>query len=182
MKQIVIISSSIRKQRKSHNVALYLFNELKNYNNCDCSILDLAEYKFPIFEEVFSKQEKPTGQTIEYVNRIKKADGIIIVSPEYNGGMPASIKNAIDLLNDEWVNKPISLCTVSSGPFGGVQALLSLQNTLWKIGANISSSVFTVPEVAKAYNSKGEALNKEVSNKLSKTFLDEHLKIISKQI
>jgi NAD(P)H-dependent FMN reductase len=92
--------------------------------------------------------------------------------------MPASLKNAIDLLKDEWVGKPISLCTVSSGPFGGVQALLSIQNTLWKIGANISSSVFTVPEVAKAYNEKGEALNKELSDKLSKIFLNDHLKLL----
>jgi NAD(P)H-dependent FMN reductase len=103
---------------------------------------------------------------------------VIIVTPEYNGGYPASLKNAIDLLYDEWNHKPIGIATVSSGPFGGSQALVSLQFTLWKMKATTIPAMFSVPTVEKAYDENGMALDKEASDKLADVFIQELLRCI----
>ena len=87
-------------------------------------------YNFPIFQGILKTLINPVENVLEFAAKIKSADGIIIVIPEYNGGYPASLKNAIDLLYEEWKHKPIGIVTVSSGPFAGSQALVSLQFTL----------------------------------------------------
>lgn len=127
MKKIAIISSSIRRGRKSHRVALWFRQYLVGNNLAEAEILDLAEYNFPLFEERLKLQEDPLPQAVEFAGRISSADGVIIVTPEYNGGYPASLKNAVDLLTDEWRRKPVAISTVSDGPFGGTQVITSLQ-------------------------------------------------------
>ena len=87
-----------------------------------------------IFEYPLKTQKKTSEQVIGFANKVKSSDGIIIVTPEYNGDYPASLKNILDLLYYEWHGKPISVCTISTGSFGGTQALVSLQFTLWKLG------------------------------------------------
>ena len=145
MKRIAIISSSVRRERKSHSVALYFQNFLQENNLASTEILDLKEYNFPLFEDTIKTLQNPTEKVLDFANKIKNTDGVIIVTPEYNGGFPASLKNVIDLLYDEWQGKPISICTVSSGIFGGSQALVSLQFILWKIGAWTVTNMFPVP-------------------------------------
>jgi NAD(P)H-dependent FMN reductase len=178
MPHIAIISSSVRIERKSHNVALYFKNYLENNNLSTAEILDLKEYKFPIFEDTLKTLIDPAENVLEYAAKIKSADGIIIVTPEYNGGFPASLKNAVDLLYDEWQAKPISISTVSAGIFGGAQALVSLQFILWKIGAYTVTNMFPVPNVSKSFDDKGNALDKIATDKLAKVFLAELIESI----
>ena len=112
---------------------------------------------------------------LDYAKRIKASDGIIIVTPEYNGGYPASLKNAVDLLYDEWKHMPIGIATVSAGPFGGSQAMLAIQSVLWKMKAWTIPAMFSVPNVEKAYDANGNALDKAASDLLAKDFIKELL-------
>jgi NAD(P)H-dependent FMN reductase len=178
MPHIAIISSSVRRERKSHNVALYFKTYLEENNLSSAEILDLKEYNFPIFEDTLKTYQSPTEKVLDFAARIRLADGIIIVTPEYNGGFPASLKNVIDLLYDEWNGKPISISTVSSGIFGGSQALVSLQFILWKIGAWTVTNMFPVANVSASFDDKGNALNKTTTDKLAKIFLAELFEII----
>jgi NAD(P)H-dependent FMN reductase len=173
MQHIAIISSSVRRERKSHNVAVYFKTYLEENVISTVEILDLKEYNFPLFEDTIKTLPNPTKQVLDFASKIKLADGIIIVTPEYNGGFPASLKNVIDLLYDEWHGKPICISTVSSGIFGGSQALVSLQFILWKIGAWTVTNMFPVPNVAKSFDDKGNALDKIATDKLAKVFLAE---------
>jgi NAD(P)H-dependent FMN reductase len=171
MQHIAIISSSVRRERKSHYVSLYFKNYLEENNLSTVEILDLKAYNFPIFEDTIKTLQNPSEKVIDFAAKIKSAEGIIIITPEYNGGFPASLKNAIDLLYDEWHGKPVSICTVSSGIFGGAQALVSLQFTLWKIGAWTVTKTFQVSNVEKSYDAKGNAMDKITTDKLAKVFL-----------
>lgn len=173
--KIVIISASIRKGRNSHRVALYFQNYIKEHHLGEATMLDLHEYQFPVFEERLKYLENPSAKTIEFSENIKQADAVIIVTPEYNGGYPASLKNVIDLLTSEWKRKPIAIATVSAGAFGGSQVITSLMFSLWKIGAWVAPVMFPVPNVEKAYTETGEATDKETTDKRAKTFLDELL-------
>ncbi|MBI3518098.1 MAG: NAD(P)H-dependent oxidoreductase [Bacteroidetes bacterium] len=171
--KIAIISASVRKGRNSHRVALYFKNYITEHKIGDAQILDLHEYQFPVFEERLRLLENPSPQTVEFAEHITSADAIVIVTPEYNGGYPASLKNVVDLLYTEWKRKPIAIATVSAGPFGGSQVITSLLFSLWKIGAWVTPAMFPVPNVEKAYTETGEATDKDATDKRAKAFLDE---------
>lgn len=173
MKNILIISSSVRKGRKSLRVALYFKNYIENKKLGAAEILDLAELQLEIYEERLRYQESPTDEMLILHEKIESADGIIIVTPEYNGGIPASLKNVIDLLTDEWYHKPIAVSTVSSGAFGGSQVIISLQFTLWKLYALVAPAMFPVPKIEDQFTEEGEAKEKEGTDKRAEKFLKE---------
>ena len=181
---IAIISSSVRTERNSHRVALFFENYLKGGKLCTTEILDLKELNFPIFNSPFKFQKEPTKETVDFAKKIETCDGIIIVTPEYNGGYPASLKNVIDLLYDEWYHKPVSISTVSTGLFGGSQAITSLQFILWKMHALTTTEMFPVPKVTEAFNELGKPTDEVLIHKLAEVFIKELIWCIhvSKQI
>lgn len=173
MPHILIISSSVREGRNSHRVALYLQRFIEENNYATAEIADLNEYKFPLFNERLRFQKNPSEKTLEFAGRVKNADGVIIVTPEYNGGYPASLKNIVDLLYDEWYRKPVAISTVSDGVFGGTQVITSLQFTLWKIRAWTVPAMFPNPNVDKTYNMDGVPSDKERIDKRAAIFVKE---------
>lgn len=178
MYHISIISSSIRTGRKSHNVALYLLNYLNENKLATVEILDLASYDFPLFEAPLKYQSSPSLTALEFKNKIITSDGIIIVTPEYNGSIPASLKNAIDLLYEEWHRKPVAFSTVSSGDFGGLQALTHLQFIFWKIRAWTFTANFPISKVQEKFDDYGVPTNKQESDEFAQIFIDEFFKCI----
>jgi NAD(P)H-dependent FMN reductase len=175
MPHIVIISASVRTGRNSHRVALFFKNYLEKNNLATAEIVDLAAYRFPLFEERLKYQPAPSEQVLDFAAKIKKAAGVIIVTPEYNGGYPASLKNVIDLLYEEWHRKPIGIATVSNGAFGGSQVLTALQFSLWKIRAWVVPAMFPVPKVQEAFDEAGTPLDIAATEKRAKGFMDEML-------
>lgn len=175
MRHIAIISASVREGRKSHRVALYFREYIEENRLASVEILDLKEFQFPIFNERLSFQINPSQQVLTFANKIKNADGIIIVTPEYNGGYPASLKNITDLLYKEWYHKPIAIATASDGSFGGAQVLTSLQFTLWKMKAWTVPALFPVPNVQDTFDEQGRPVDKRQIDKRAKLFLDELL-------
>jgi NAD(P)H-dependent FMN reductase len=175
MPHVEILSASVRKGRSSHRVALFFEKFIASNEFGTTGILDLNEYQFPIFEERLKFQSNPAPATLEFASRIKKADAVIIVTPEYNGSFPASIKNVVDLLTDEWFRKPIGIATVSSGDFAGTQALIALQFVLWKIKAWTVPSRFTVGNVEKTFDASGNPTDADKTNKIANGFLHDIL-------
>jgi len=173
MAHISIISSSVRDGRNSHRVALYLQDYLMDNDLAQSEIIDLRKYKFPIFDERMRLQKDPTTQMTQFAEKIRLSDGVIIVTPEYNGSIPASLKNVIDFLYDEWHRKPIAIATVSTGVFGGSQALITLQFILWKMHAWTVPAVFQVGNVTENFNESGKAVDSEVSNKQAQMLVNE---------
>jgi NAD(P)H-dependent FMN reductase len=175
MDKISIISSSIRAERNSHRVALYFNKYLGGNNLAIAEIIDLKEYNFPLFENTLKVQKNPPANAVAFAEKIKASDGVIIVMPEYNGGIPASLKNAVDLLYDEWRHKPVGIVSVSAGPFAGTQALVALQFTLWKMKAWTITEMFSVAKVQEAYDVDGNPNDEEATDKLTEVFVKELL-------
>lgn len=173
MPTIAIISSSIRTGRASHRVVLYFKNYLQSNNMATVQMLDLNEYKFPVFDERLKFQQEPSEAMLDFARHIKNADGVIIVTPEYNGGYPASLKNVVDLLYDEWYRKPVAVSTVSNGVFGGSQVITSLQFSLWKIRAWTVPAMFPVPKVQDAFDESGNPTDQAGMDKTAETFINE---------
>jgi NAD(P)H-dependent FMN reductase len=175
MAKIIIISASVRKGKKSDRIALFFQNYIHENKLADVELVDLAAYNFPLFEERLRFYKDPTPQMLQFAKTVEEADGIVIITPEYNGGYPASLKNAIDLLYAEWKRKPIALASVSAGPFGAAQVLTSIQFTLWKIGALMVPAAFQVPSVEQSYSEDGIPVDVESANKRAAAFIGELL-------
>ncbi len=173
--RIAIISSSVRIGRNSHRAALFFKNYIESNQLAAVEILDLNVYQFPIFDERLKNQRNPTEKMLDFSNRIKAADGVIIVTPEYNGGYPAALKNVLDLLYDEWHRKPIAISTASDGQFGGSQVITSLQFSLWKMHAWTVPVMFPNPKVQEVFDENGVPVDKERTEKRAKTFIGELL-------
>jgi NAD(P)H-dependent FMN reductase len=175
MSKIVILSSSVRIGRNSDRVALYFKKYIEENKLASAEIIDLNAYQFPVFNERLKYQTNPTPQTLEFAEKIKSADGVLIVTPEYNGGYPAALKNVIDLLYDEWHRKPTAIATVSAGPFGGTQVITSIQFTLWKMRAWTVPAMFPVPKVQEVFDEQGNATDKAATDKRADAFMKELL-------
>jgi len=175
MPHIAIISASVRKGRTSHRVALFLNRLLEEKNLATVEIVDLNEYHFPIFHERLMFQENPIPALLEYSRRIKEADGVLIVTPEYNGGYPASLKNAIDVLYPEWQKKPVAISTCSDGDFGGSQVITSIQFVLWKMHVMTVPARFPNPNADKTYDEQGNPADLAGTEKRALHFLEELL-------
>jgi NAD(P)H-dependent FMN reductase len=173
MPHIAIISASVRLGRNSHRVALFFEKMIAATQTGTCEILDLNDYQFPVFSERLKFEPNPSALVLEFAGKIKAADGVLIVTPEYNGGYPASLKNVVDLLYDEWHRKPVAISTVSDGIFGGTQVITSLQFSLWKIRAWTVPAMFPVPKVREAFDELGNATEKEGTEKRAAAFLKE---------
>lgn len=175
MPKIAIISPSVRNGRNSHRIALYFLDLIKEMKLSDVEILDLLQYNFPLFNERLKFQESPSPEMIDFSDKIKSADGVIIITPEYNGGYPASLKNAIDLLTDEWRRKPVVFVTVSDGNFAGTQVITSIQFSLWKLGAFTVPSTLRLPNIKSTFDEAGRPADKTETDKRASALVKELL-------
>ena len=128
--KIKVIMGSTRENRFSDKPALWIFNFLKEIKEIEAELLDLRDYPMPFFNSKLTpKQIKDGNYGNEMVNtwsdKIKEADAFIIVTPEYNHGYPAVLKNALDWLFYEWNNKPVGF--VSYGTQAGARSVEQLR-------------------------------------------------------
>jgi NAD(P)H-dependent FMN reductase len=175
MPTIAIISASVRNGRNSHRAALYFQKFLERESLASPVMLDLLDYDFPVFHERLKYLPDPSVKVLDFVEKIRQADGVIIVTPEYNGGYPASLKNVIDLLYEDWYKKPISVATVSDGAYAGTQVITSLLFTLWKIKAWVVPPAFPVPKVEQMFNEAGDPKDALATDKRALGFINELL-------
>ena len=177
MPHFAIISASVRDNRNSHRTALFFETFLKENDYGTAEILDLDKLDFPLFPERLKNLKNPDTKVTQFAESIKKADGVLIVTPEYNGGYPASIKNAVDLLYDEWYHKPVAISTNSDGIFGGMQCITSLQFVLWKIRALTVPAMFPVAKLQDTFDEKGVPVKDQAEGiyKRAKMFMKEFM-------
>jgi NAD(P)H-dependent FMN reductase len=170
---IALLSTSVRDGRMSHRVALHLQRSITAEGRHTVDLIDLLDHDFPVFHERLKFMAAPAPEVVSFAERIRKAEGVIIVTPEYNGSYPASLKNIIDLLTEDWKKKPIAISSVSGGAFGGSQVLNQLLFTLWKIRAWVVPGAMQVPTVKENFNEDGSPADAEAWARRTKAFLEE---------
>ncbi len=125
---IKVILASIREGRFGDKPAMWIVDVAKKVDGISVELLDLKDYQLPVFAEAISPKyvEGSYGsRSVDaWAKKIAEGDGFIIVTPEYNRGCPSSLKNNIDYLYKEWVNKPV--CFVGYGSTGGARAIQQL--------------------------------------------------------
>lgn len=126
---IKVIVGSTRKGRFGDKPARWMFEQAAAREEVAAELLDLRDYPLPFFDEPVSPAMTKEPYTDERVARwrqkIAEADGFVIVTPEYNRGYPAVLKNALDYVYKEWNNKPVGF--VSYGSVGGARSVEQLR-------------------------------------------------------
>ena len=116
----------------------------------EVDILDLAEIGLPFLDEPhhpkLGRYTKP--HTLAWANDIDTADALVIVTPEYNGGYPAPLKNALDFLHAEWRNKALGLVTYSGSPHGGTGVATMLAPVTASLGLVPTATSVALPRAA----------------------------------
>lgn len=170
---ITIISGTVRDARESHAVAVYLKNKLNDMGH-DTHLADIKALDIPFLTQLYRDYEKPPEGLENLRKMIVDADGLIFLSPEYNGSYCGSIKNALDHFKPEYRKKVVGVTTVSAGAMGGIRAALILQQYVLALGAYPIPRMLTVPNVQSLKNSEGEIISEKIES-LSNPFLEEFL-------
>jgi NAD(P)H-dependent FMN reductase len=132
MNTISVIVGSTRQGRFSEKPAGWIFKELQKRQDIDAKLLDLRDYPLPFFDQPAppampgrAPYEHPVVK--RWTAAIAASDGFIFVTPEYNHGTPAVLKNAIDWVYPEWNRKAAAYVSYGSG--SGIRAVQQLHET-----------------------------------------------------
>ena len=125
--KVAIIAGSQRPVQAGQRVTDWVQAIIEKHMGSDSGIelqrINLLDVKLPLSEEpatphgITSSDQYAHERTRAWSKTIKPLDGVVVVTPEYNYGQPAGLKNAVDLLYNEWQGKPVAI--MSYGVNGG---------------------------------------------------------------
>ncbi|MDP2741566.1 MAG: NAD(P)H-dependent oxidoreductase [bacterium] len=165
---IPIILGTAREGRRSELVAKYLLKELNNnYKELETEIIDVKDY---IIGATDNTKKSKIAQS--FSEKVSRADGLIIVSPEYNHGYPGELKLMIDMIYKEYAKKPVGICGVSVGPLGGGRAVEQLRQVVIELHMVPIREALYFPFVQNLFDDNGEIKESIYTDKV-KIFLTE---------
>ncbi|GAA3604432.1 NADPH-dependent FMN reductase [Marihabitans asiaticum] len=123
--KIAVILGSTRPGRVGEQVGRWVFEQVSGRDDAEYELVDLADYDLDLLNEPTvpgaAKRQYENEKTRRWSETIDAFDGYVFVTPEYNHGVPAALKNAFDVIFPEWTYKCVAL--VSYGSDGGVRAV-----------------------------------------------------------
>ncbi len=139
-KKVQLIIGSTRQNRISPTLASWIEAQVAKNDDLDLEVIDLKDINLPFFDEPTSPSHAPgiSEAAKNWSAKVSTADAFIILSPEYNAGYSAVLKNAIDYLYGEWKNRPVTIVTYGYG--GGLSAATQLKQVFTRIGSEIVDS------------------------------------------
>lgn len=127
---IPVILGSVREGRKSEAPARFIVQKILDAGH-QAQLVDFKEMPLPFFDNalmpVQMKGKYPTPNIQKWSEIAYNADAFVIVTPEYNHGYPAVLKNALDWLYLEFDHKPVGLVGVSNGLVAGARVIEQLR-------------------------------------------------------
>ena len=150
---IVVILGTTRINNQSRKVADFVYDILNVRHHAHVKLLDLSETDFPLMRMRYTEEESPSEMMDVWVECLKAASGIVIVSPEYKNGYPGSLKNFLDYLPPGMFRyKALGIVSVSSGSSGGSNCLSQLRLVSISMGGIVIPDRFQVSNVEKTFD------------------------------
>lgn len=157
-----------RKGRQSNNVANWVLGKMEEHDDIETQLFDVRDFNLPADHYGMEiKDEFP-----EWRDAIVAADGLVIVTPEYNHGYPGALKSVLDLLLREYIHKAVGIVPVSAGGWGGTRVVEALLPVVRELGLAVTFTDLNFPRVGKQFDEGGELLD-EAFHKRADAFLDE---------
>src|SRR3954466_5761562 len=110
---IPLILGTARQGRESEHVALFVISEMKKRPEIETELIDVRQLKMRLDDAGENMKDA------SFAEKMTRADGLVIVTPEYNHGYPGLLKHALDMCLKEYIHKTVGIIGVSAGAFGG---------------------------------------------------------------
>jgi NAD(P)H-dependent FMN reductase len=164
---IAVIIGSTREGRFGPTVAGWFVAQANPRRDMTIDLIDLAEVDLP------SIYPRRAGAGVAaYLGRLARADGFVVVTPEYNHGYPASLKQAIDLAFVEWRAKSVGFVSYG-GMAGGLRAVEQLRQVFAELHATTVRDTVSFHLAHAAFDAAGEPRDTTGPAAAAKTMLDE---------
>ncbi|SDO24917.1 NAD(P)H-dependent FMN reductase [Methylobacterium phyllostachyos] len=170
---VPVILGSVRSDRIGIRAARFLTAQLEARGHT-APLVDPAELRLPLLDRMF--KEYPAGTAPEPLQRLaelyRRSDAFLVVSAEYNHGVPPALSNTLDHFLEEYYWRPSAICCYSAGQFGGVRAAMPLRAMLAELGMPSIPSLLPIPRLQKVITAEGAAIEPWLETS-TKRFLDE---------
>jgi len=165
---IPVILGTNRKDRSSAHVANWVYGKIQLRDDIETQLFDVRDFVLPQDDYGTSLG----GHFPEWRDAIVRADGLVIVAPEYNHGYPGSLKSVLDLLLKEYIHKAVAFVGVSAGPFGGTRVIESMVPMVRELGLAVTFTDLNFPNVRTKFDVDGNLLDDAYLGRV-KAFIDE---------
>jgi NAD(P)H-dependent FMN reductase len=163
-----ILLGTNRKARQSENVARWLVSKMKDRDEIETRLFDVRDFDLP--QDHYGTE---IGEQFpEWREAMVRADGLVLVTPEYNHGYPGTMKSVLDTLLKEYIHKAVAIVGVSAGPWGGTRVIESLVPMVRELGLAVTFSDLNFPNVQKKFDEEGILLDDAYNHRVE-SFLDE---------
>jgi NAD(P)H-dependent FMN reductase len=163
-----ILLGTNRKERASEAAARWVFARMREREEIETRFFDVLDFDLP--RDHYGTE---IGERFpEWRDAIIRADGLVVVTPEYNHGYPGILKSVLDLLLKEYIHKAVAFVGVSAGPWGGTRVIEACVPMVRELGLAVTFSDLNFPQAQKKFDENGNLLD-EAYNKRVKDFLDE---------
>ncbi len=163
-----ILLGTNRKERASEAVARWVFAKMQEREDIETRFFDVRDFDLP--RDHYGTE---IGEHFpEWRDAIIRADGLIIVTPEYNHGYPGILKSVLDLLLKEYIHKAVAFVGVSAGVWGGTRVIEACVPMVRELGLAVTFSDLNFPQAQNKFDENGRLLD-EAYNKRVQDFLDE---------
>lgn len=165
---IPILLGTARDGRQSEKAARFVLEEAKQYEQFKTQLIDARDFGISRTDDT-----KTSENAKKFSELIQKADGLIVVSPEYNHGYPGELKIALDQLYKEYKHKPIGICGVSEGRMGGARMVEQLRLVAIELQMVPISKAVYFSNIESVFDEKGHVINSDSYHKQLTAFFDE---------
>ena len=165
---IPVLLGTNRKERRSVHVGNWLVAEMGKRPEIATQLFDVKNFDLPA-------DDYGTGigdRFPEWRDAIIRADGLVLVAPEYNHGYPGRLKSVLDLLLKEYIHKCVALVGVSAGPWGGTRVIEAMVPMVRELGLCVTFTDMNFPEVQNTFAADGGLLDERYVLRVG-GFLDE---------
>lgn len=180
MTNVSIIIGSTREHRFSEAPARWIKQHFDQRSDVTTRVLDLRDFPLPFFDSAMlpgipGRPAYDNEVVQRWTDAIGASDAFVVLTPEYNHGAPAVLKNALDWVYPEWSRKPIGF--VSWGSVGGARAVQQLRETAIELQMAPVRSAVHLPAAAIFAHFQGkpdeiEAVMKSQDDQASKLVAD----------
>jgi NAD(P)H-dependent FMN reductase len=164
---IAVIVGSTREGRFAPVVADWFVKQARSRQDMDVDVVDLAEVDLPS-----AYPRSPGPELGDYLARIDRADGYVVVTPEYNHGYPAALKQAIDLPHRQWRAKPVAFVSYG-GLSGGLRAVEQLRQVFAELHATTIRDTVSFHMAHAAFDAGGQPVEPDGCTSAAQVLLDQ---------
>ena len=161
--KILALSGSTRKQSVNKQLLLEAVRMARQAGS-EVVVIDLKDYPMPFYDADLEAQEGMPEKARELRKKMGESQMIYLSSPEYNGSLPAVLKNAIDWASrgtdgrpskEAFKGKKFLLLSASPGLKGGSRGLVHLRAIIEDVGGTVISQQFSLPDAYNAFDDQG---------------------------